>query len=105
MKTLVHRLRDKKLSLSCSKSVEIGVGASSLPPNHKAKCWKVRKEKWRMVVGVDVNMGEIPYLLGQTAVGRFSRKVVNASTLVGWMDSNWSSLLGYKPIFHNLSRG
>jgi hypothetical protein len=50
-------------------------------------------------VGADVDIGDIPNLLGRMMVGRFSGKIVSPSSLNYFLYVNWSGILGYHPIF------
>jgi len=72
--------------------------------NRKTRYWKARHAKRHVVVGEDVAMSDIPSLLGRTVVARFNRKIVKASSLATWLDTNWSTMLGYWRDFHTLSR-
>jgi hypothetical protein len=58
-----------------------------------------------MVVGVDVDIGEILDLLGREKIGWFFGMIVSPISLHKWMDENWSILLGYRTEFHALTRG
>jgi hypothetical protein len=47
-----HSMRKGANTLvSCLESFTPSGGEPSHLPKHKAKCWKVLKEKWRMVMG------------------------------------------------------
>jgi hypothetical protein len=54
----------------------------------KKRCWKVRKEKWSMVVGKYMEIGDIPELLVRVVVGRFYGNIFSANALISWMDEN-----------------
>jgi hypothetical protein len=69
------------------------------------KCWKVRNEQRKMVVGYIVEIEAIMDLLGRKKVGRFCGKIISPSALKSWIDENWTTLLGYRLIFHTLSHG
>jgi hypothetical protein len=57
-----------------------------------------------MVVGRDMEIGDVPKLLGQATVGRFCGKIVSAPALISSLDDNWSKVLGYRLEFHTLAR-
>jgi hypothetical protein len=61
----------------------------------KGETWKARKEKRRMVVGDDVEIGDIANLMGRTTVGNFCGKSVTLDALKYWLVDNWQSLLRY----------
>ena len=58
-----------------------------------------------MVVGTNVDIGDILNLLGIVVVGRFYGKAVSSIYLQIWVDGSWSNILGYLPDFHTLTRG
>jgi hypothetical protein len=71
----------------------------------KGRCWKVQKEKRRMVLGDDVLIGDIPNMVGRMVIGRFYGKSVTPTALKLWLVDHWQSLLGYFPIYYKLARG
>jgi hypothetical protein len=81
--------------------------ASDLRETKKCKyrCWKVCKDKPRMVIREDISLDEVPYMLGKTLVSHFYGKVVFASSLSHWLDSNWRDVIGYSPEFQTMARG
>jgi hypothetical protein len=74
-------------------------GTSSVQKSKKLKCWKVRKERWKMVVGDDVEIGAIPNLLGRTTVGWFYGKIISPLALKSWLDENWVGFWGTTQFF------
>jgi hypothetical protein len=50
-----------------------------------------------MVVGVDVEIGEILYLLGRMEISRFYGKTMSTSSLKVWLDINWTWIFGVSP--------
>jgi hypothetical protein len=57
-----------------------------------------------MVVGRDVEIGDIPELLDQTVMGIFFGKIVTTPTLISYMVENWLKVISYRPSFHTLER-
>jgi hypothetical protein len=59
----------------------------------------------KMVVGDDVKLEAIPNLMGKMVIGKFCGKVVRLEFLRIWIDSIRSTMLGYRHMFHTMSRG
>jgi hypothetical protein len=54
----------------------------------KGRCWKAKRPHKKTVVGLDVELGVIPEMLGKTIVGRFCGKTMNPLALWGWLNEN-----------------
>jgi hypothetical protein len=57
-----------------------------------------------MVVGKDMAIEEILWIMGRTIVGRFCGKVVTAKSLSTRLAKNWKCMLGYRPDFDTLTK-
>ena len=71
----------------------------------KHKCIRVKPDKVKLVLGLDVGLEKVEGLMKLALVGRFMGKEVKGDSLKQWMDANWRLTLGYIPIFHLLVRG
>jgi hypothetical protein len=58
----------------------------------------------KMVVGDDITLCDVPWLVGRALVGSFIGKVPREKSLTGWMNNLWKSLIEYTPKVHILSR-
>jgi hypothetical protein len=58
-----------------------------------------------MVVNEDIAIEESTHLEGKLLIERFTRKFLGFSTLLSWIDQEWTPLLGYLPEIYILSRG
>jgi hypothetical protein len=83
--------------LSLTEVLNVGAHVTHSPTNVKSKrlisrkerCWKARKERRRMVVNNDVEIGSIPNLVRGTIVGHFCGKYVTLLALKTWLEENW----------------
>jgi hypothetical protein len=69
----------------------------------KTRCWKVKHERRKMVLRVDVPIGAISGFLRRTVVRCFCGEVVILSSLLTWIDANWLGVVGYRLNFYTLS--
>ena len=71
-----------------------------LPSKHRRM--QAKKGSPKLIVGKDINFEQIPEFFTQALVGGFSVNTNSRTSLQHWITVNWSSLLGYEPIFYML---
>jgi hypothetical protein len=58
-------------------------------PKISKKCIRCKKDRVKMVLGLDVEMDKVEGLMSQPLVGRFTRKLVKGESLRLWLDAGW----------------
>jgi hypothetical protein len=69
------------------------------------RVWKPKRQRRRLVIGMDVGLEETCQLSLCALVGRFSYKTRCTTTFREWMHSHWLPICGYLPEFHTLTFG
>jgi hypothetical protein len=80
---------------------------NSKPARNKTsgKIWKPKKQRRRLVIGMDVGLEETCQLSLCALVGRFAYKSRCSTTFKDWMQTHWFSILGYLPKHWTLNFG
>jgi hypothetical protein len=68
------------------------------------KCIKLKMEKMKLVMGVDVVMDQVLIHQGTTIVGKFHGRIISDKSMSQWICQVWKQQLGYAPIFCMLTR-
>jgi hypothetical protein len=69
------------------------------------KCIRCRKDKVKLVLGLDVGMDRVEGLMNHALVGRFIGKLVKGDSLKLWLEASWHKIMGYTPSITSWSKG
>jgi hypothetical protein len=71
----------------------------------RRKVLNLKGQRVSLVVGKDMQVEQVAYLLGNALVGKFIGRRMSLDSLSRWTQLQWSTMLENGSIFHLLERG